>query len=172
MFSSAMIHSNLGAGIHREIAGNFWHTNSVLNARGRGAKKQHHRLYRPQYTRLHLWFCRRRCGGVLVNIALGPALPDRTPGPGDDPGATPPPRDTRTNEEQRQSGYYRPDRRQRGVDRDPGNPGRRHGPHQPHHAWATEAMRPPALPLLLLAALALLAAPAAAEDILGNSSPV
>lgn len=101
MFFVRDIHSNPLERASIEIAGNFWHTNSAGHVAVEVPKNSTtaYTVRKTGHVSISGSAAVGAEGSYVVNIALGPALPDRTPGPGDDPGATPPPRDTRTNEE-------------------------------------------------------------------------
>lgn len=101
MFFVRDIHSNPLERASIEIAGQYWHTNSAGHVAVEVPKNSTtaYTVRKTGHVSISGSAAVGAEGSYVVNIALGPALPDRTPGPGDDPGATPPPRDTRTNEE-------------------------------------------------------------------------
>lgn len=101
MFFVRDIHANPLERASIEIAGQYWHTNSAGHVAVEVPKNSTtaYTVRKTGHVSISGSAAVGAEGSYVVNIALGPALPDRTPGPGDDPGATPPPRDTRTNEE-------------------------------------------------------------------------
>lgn len=108
MFFVRDIHSNPLERASVEIAGNFWHTNSAGHVAVEVAKNSTtaYTVRKTGHVSISGSATVGAEGSHTINIALGPALPDRTPGPGDHPGATPPPGptpDRRTNEEKGQA---------------------------------------------------------------------
>lgn len=101
MFFVRDIHANPLERASIEIAGQYWHTNSAGHVAVEVPKNSTtaYTVRKTGHVSISGSAAVGAEGSYVVNIVLGPALPDRTPGPGDDPGATPPPRDTRTNEE-------------------------------------------------------------------------